>query len=202
VCFVLAICAYCSQGVAGAEALLPQQDTPPPSCSRDFPASPPIFLPEGRLTAMKSSQWADFAHRLRGSPTPSASSHSSATTADTFLLEDVSILCSRTSWCSHNAHNWGRHLGDKVILLRFLFDVTGFIVIFSWMRPRQWMRRTSLLILQSKMTSLLVSWVRPPLLMRTHRRQAVVPLLPGDLAVGEIPSVLFTVCLILAGDFR
>jgi hypothetical protein len=34
--------------------------------------------------------WADFPRHLRRSPTPSSTSESSGTTADTFLLEDVS----------------------------------------------------------------------------------------------------------------
>jgi hypothetical protein len=43
---------------------------------------------------VRGGQWADFAHRQRGSPSPSSSSNSSATTADTFLLEDVGDLFS------------------------------------------------------------------------------------------------------------
>jgi hypothetical protein len=48
--------------------------------------------PDGCGSATSRSQWEAYAHRLRGSPTPSVSSQSSATTADTFLLEDVSEL--------------------------------------------------------------------------------------------------------------
>ncbi len=72
------------------ENLPPLQDTPPPSCSGGAESSPPASSSGGCLTVVRGSQWAGFAHRLRGSPTPSSSSRSSATTADTFLLEDVS----------------------------------------------------------------------------------------------------------------
>ncbi len=56
------------------------QRTPPPLSSDP---------PEGCGSAISRSQWEAYAHRLRGSPTPSVSSQSSATTADMFLLEDV-----------------------------------------------------------------------------------------------------------------
>jgi hypothetical protein len=60
-----------------------------------LPEAPPPSSPEstgGCGFDVKGSQWAAYACRLRGSPTPSSSSRSSATTADTFLLEDVSDL--------------------------------------------------------------------------------------------------------------
>ena len=72
------------------ENLPPLQDTPPPSCSGGSAASPPASSAEGCLTVVRDRQWAEFAHQLGGSPTSSSSSRSSATTADTFLLEDVS----------------------------------------------------------------------------------------------------------------
>ncbi len=59
------------------------------SPQRTSPLSSPVS-PGGCGSAAGRSQWEAFAHRLRGSPTPSVSSQSSATTADTFLLEDVS----------------------------------------------------------------------------------------------------------------
>ncbi len=70
------------------ENLPPLQDTPPPSSS------------DGCLTVVRGGQWADFAHRQRGSPSPSSSSNSSATTADTFLLEDVGDLFSLAAFAS------------------------------------------------------------------------------------------------------
>jgi hypothetical protein len=72
------------------ENLPPLHDTPPPSGSGGAEPSPRASSSGGCLTVVRGSQWAGFAHRLRGSPTPSSSSRSSATTADTFLLEDVS----------------------------------------------------------------------------------------------------------------
>jgi hypothetical protein len=48
-------------------------------------------LPSSELSAAGCAVlWEDFPRHLRRSPTPSSSSESSGTTADTFLLEDVS----------------------------------------------------------------------------------------------------------------
>ncbi len=58
-----------------------------------LPEARPPSSPEssgGCGSGARGGQWAAYARRLRGSPTPSSSSRSSATTADTFLLEDVS----------------------------------------------------------------------------------------------------------------
>jgi hypothetical protein len=63
------------------------QETPPPSGASA--RSSLSVSPDGDKTAVEGNQWEAFARRLRGSPT-SSSSRSSATTADTFLLEDVS----------------------------------------------------------------------------------------------------------------
>ncbi len=51
--------------------------------------SSPLPLPDDQV---RDGQWAEFAHRIQGSPTPSSASDDSCTTADTFLLEDVSGL--------------------------------------------------------------------------------------------------------------
>jgi hypothetical protein len=59
------------------------------------PSSPES--PGGCGSDARGGQWAAYARRLRGSPTPSSSSRSSATTADTFLLEDVSGFISLSS---------------------------------------------------------------------------------------------------------
>jgi hypothetical protein len=64
------------------------QETPPPSGASV--RSSLSALSDGDKTAVEGNRWEAFAHQLRGSPTPSSSSRSSATTADTFLLEDVS----------------------------------------------------------------------------------------------------------------
>ncbi len=61
------------------------------------PPLPSPDSPEGCGSAISRSQWEAYAHRLRGSPTPSVSSQSSATKADTFLLEDVSEIFSSRS---------------------------------------------------------------------------------------------------------
>ncbi len=55
--------------------------------SRPDGGSSPLPLSDDQVP---DGQWADFAHRIRGSPTPSSASDDSRTTADTFLLEDVS----------------------------------------------------------------------------------------------------------------
>jgi hypothetical protein len=59
------------------------------------PSSPES--PGGCGSDTRGGQWAAYARQLRGSPTPSSSSRSSATTADTFLLEDVSGFTSLSS---------------------------------------------------------------------------------------------------------
>jgi hypothetical protein len=64
------------------------QETPPPSGASV--RSSLSISPDGDKTAVEGNRWEAFAHQLRGSPTPSSSSRSSATIADTFLLEDVS----------------------------------------------------------------------------------------------------------------
>ncbi len=64
-----------------AENVSPGASVTPQSCGSrqgDFPLSDCTTL------------WADFPRHLRRSPTPSSTSESSGTTADTFLLEDVS----------------------------------------------------------------------------------------------------------------
>jgi hypothetical protein len=68
------------------------QGTPPSSPEGSVLPSSSVS-PGGCGSAIRSAQWEAYAHRLRGSPSPSSSSRSSATTADTFLLEDVSFSC-------------------------------------------------------------------------------------------------------------
>jgi hypothetical protein len=76
-------------GLASREGVHPLlQETPPPSGASA--RSSLSVSPDGDKTAVEGSQWEAFARRLRGSTTPSSSLRSSATTADTFLLEDVS----------------------------------------------------------------------------------------------------------------
>jgi len=64
-----------------AENVSPGASVTPQSCG-----SRQGDLPLADCTAL----WADFPRHLRRSPTPSSTSESSGTTADTFLLEDVS----------------------------------------------------------------------------------------------------------------
>jgi hypothetical protein len=78
----------CSEA-QGVQEALGVGDEVQASPQRASPLSSPVS-PGGCGSAAGRSQWEAFAHRLRGSPTPSESSQSSATTADTFLLEDVS----------------------------------------------------------------------------------------------------------------
>jgi hypothetical protein len=168
------------------------------------PSSPESF--GGCGSGARGGQWAAYARRLRGSPTPSSSSRSSATTADTFLLEDVSGFCfpffARYSFCLIQRALAGLKVFPPSFHLLSALSHCNCECCPSWMTRSQRGRGTSWLIPRWRTMSWLGFLRLPPHLIRALRPREARARPLGDRAGEGTPSALSTVYPTRGAVFR